>query len=199
MAFSAVLLLAPGCLLSRDSDAKRSLSTDDETQFRNYGVVWPGKLTRSGIPASDSGWQWLRGEGVKSIVTFLSADDPDIDYAKFKFEHVLRIPLHPSDLPDEEQARQFLAFIQDPNNWPVHMHCHGGKDRTGMMAALARYAVDGWPLDKALAEARPYKGGRDLAGFRVKWLRKWAAHHEPGSERRPVAFPKAVSPPAPAR
>ena len=52
-----------------------------------------------------------------------------------------------------------------------------------MMAALARYAVDGWPMDKALEEARSYRDGKSLGKFRVAWLNKWATTHAPGSGR----------------
>jgi hypothetical protein len=176
-ALATFLLLPLGGVWARDAG---------ESPVRNYGVVWPGKLTRSGLPDSDSEWRWLRHQGVKSIVTFLGHDDDDVDYEKYGFEHVLRIPLDDEDVPTEAQSRSFLAFVQDPNHWPVHMHCHAGKDRTGMMAALVRYAVDGWSLDRALAEARPYRKGKDLAEFRVEWLEKWAALHAPGSERRPA-------------
>ena len=30
------------------------------TPMRNYGVIWQGKLTRSGLPNADTGWDWLR-------------------------------------------------------------------------------------------------------------------------------------------
>ena len=177
-ALATLLVLPPVGLWGRDAH-----DAPDNSPVRNYGVVWPGKLTRSGLPDSDSEWKWLRHEGVKSIVTFV---DDDVDYKKFGFGPVLRIPLDGQDVPTEAQSQKFLAFVQDPNNWPVHMHCHAGKDRTGMMAALVRYAVDGWSLDRALAEARPYRKGKDLADFRIEWLEKWAAAHEPGSERRPA-------------
>ena len=51
------------------------------------------------------------------------------------------------------------------------------------MAALTRYAIDGWPLDQALAEARSYRDGKDLSKTRLNWLKKWAATHQPGSAR----------------
>ena len=149
--------------------------------LRNYGVVWENELTRSGLPHDKSGWQWLRDHGTNSIVTF--RPEHDVDYEKFGFERVLRIPLTGTQVPTDEQADQFLAFIQDPANWPVHIHCSAGKDRTGMMAALARYAIDGWPMDKALAESRLYRDGHDLPGERVAWLESWAAKHKPGSYR----------------
>jgi len=51
------------------------------------------------------------------------------------------------------------------------------------MAALVRYAIDGWPLERALAEARTYRRGEDLGPPYIAWLRRWAAHHEPASHR----------------
>lgn len=149
--------------------------------MKNYGVIWDGKLSRSGLANSDTGWDWLRGQGVKSIVTFL--EDDDVDYAAHGFTNVLRIPLSETALPTARETQQFLAFIQDPKNQPAHIHCAAGRDRTGMMAALARYAVDGWPMDKALEEARSYRDGESLGKFRVAWLNKWAATHAPGSGR----------------
>ncbi len=147
---------------------------------RNYGVVWEHKLSRSGLPSDDSGWRWLRSQGVKSVVTF--RPENDVDYDTFGFEHVLRIPMR-SDPPSDQQAEEFLRFIQDPANQPVHIHCTAGKDRTGIMAALTRYSIDGWPVQKALEEARVYRGGRDLSAKRVAWLNNWAVKHEPGSYR----------------
>ena len=155
--------------------------TKSREPLRNYAVVWENKLTRSGLPYKDSGWQWLRDHGTNTIVTF--RPQHDVDYEKFGFKRVLRIPLSGTQVPTDEQVNQFLAFIQDPANWPVDIHCSAGKDRTGMMAALARYAIDGWPMDKALAESRLYRDGHDLPEKRVAWLESWAANHKPGGYR----------------
>jgi len=51
------------------------------------------------------------------------------------------------------------------------------------MAALARYAIDGWPIDRAIAEARSYRRGKDLSPGQIEWLRNWAATHKPGSHK----------------
>ncbi len=175
IALFAGLLVAwePGQAIAVDGSSNNA-------PLKRYGVVWEHKLTRSGMPEDESGWRWLRNQGVKSIVTF--RQENDVDYKKFGFERVLQIPLDGSHIPTQEQTEKFLKFIQDPQNQPVHMHCSAGKDRTGMMAALARYAIDGWPLDRALAEAKLYRGS-DLAPKRVAWLRDWAANHKPGSHR----------------
>jgi protein-tyrosine phosphatase len=147
--------------------------------LRNYGVIWQGELTRSGLPRSDEGWIWLRQQGVRSIVTFRT--EKDVNYQEFGFERVMHVPLSGSVMPTEEQASQYLKFIQDPANQPVHIHCTAGRDRTGMMAALVRYSVDAWALDKALSEARQYRDDKDLSARRIGWLRDWAKVHPPGS------------------
>jgi hypothetical protein len=147
-----------------------------------FGVLWQGKLTRSGLPKNEAGWQWLRAQGVNSIVNFRARND--IDYKGYGFDNALWIPMDNGRLPTEAEAEAYLAWIQDPANQPVNIQCAEGKDRTGMMAALARYAIDGWPIDKALNEASLYRKGEPLADERIRWLRDWANKHPPSSHRR---------------
>jgi hypothetical protein len=181
LAILTVAVLSAGALGTWEFNrGKLTLDVSNGAPLRNYGVVWEHELTRSGMPGNDSGWQWLRGEGVRSIVTF--RPENDVDYDKFGFERVLRIPMR-GDPPTDVQAEGFLRFIQNPSNQPVHIHCTAGKSRTGMMAALVRYSIDGWPMEKALEESRAYRGGEDLPATRVAWLRNWAARHQPGSYR----------------
>lgn len=173
-----LLVLSAGALGALKFQDALGLGASNGAPLRNYGVVWEHELTRSGLPRNDSGWRWLREQGVRSIVTFRTEND--VDYNKFRFEHVLRIPML-ANPPSDQQAEQFLQFIQDPANQPVHIHCSAGRDRTGLMTALARYSIDAWTLEKALAEARTYRGGKDLSAKRVAWLSNWAAQHPPGS------------------
>jgi protein tyrosine/serine phosphatase len=146
----------------------------------NYGVIWEGKLTRSGQPR-DEGWTWLRERGVRTLVNFRTEEDGD--YQGVRFERTLWLPFSKKKPPTDHDAEEFLAFVRSRRHWPVHIHCEEGKDRTGLMAALARYAIDGWPLERALAEARTYREGEDLAPLYVAWLDRWAAGHAPGSHR----------------
>src|SRR5262245_44307990 len=171
------------CVGSPTMSASSKSARRVDTPMMNFGVIWEGRLTRSGLPNRDSGWKWLRQHGTKGIVTFIP--DDDVDYAGYGFTSVLESPLDDDgeSPPTQRQAERFLAFIQDPKNQPVHIHCAKGRDRTGLMAALARFAVDGWSLDRALAEARTFRGGEDLGEEYVKWLKAWAAKYPPGNAR----------------
>jgi hypothetical protein len=147
-----------------------------------YGIVWEGKLTRSGKPKREEGWKWLREQGTNTIVNFRANND--VDYQSFGFSNVLWIPMDNGRLPTSLEAETYLAWIQEPKNQPVNIQCAEGKDRTGMMAALARYAIDGWSMDDAIQEAALYRKGEHLASERIEWLRAWAKAHPPGSHKK---------------
>lgn len=156
-----------------------------------YGVVWEGKLTRSALPQSDEGWRWLRRQGVTNIVNLRSINT--VDYKKYGFESFLWVPLKDGETPPQDRAEWFLRFVQDPDHHPVHIIDEGGADRSNMMTALVRYAVDGWSVDEALGEARLYgrssQGNAPATNEAVTsnegaWLRAWASANAPGSARR---------------
>lgn len=57
------------------------------------------------------------------------------------------------------QFEEFFRLMDDPDNWPVAVHCQGGRHRTGTMAALYRLEYDRWPVDRALREMYSFKFG----------------------------------------
>src|SRR5215469_2360448 len=75
---------------------------------RNFGVVWSGRLDRSGKPYSSAGWQWMHDQGVRSIVTLLKPEKDKVDYAKFGFQRVLRIGLEGQEVPPTSRRRNIL-------------------------------------------------------------------------------------------
>jgi protein tyrosine/serine phosphatase len=166
----------------REAHASRSRGPEPKTVVPKYGIVWQGKLTRSGVPKDDDGWKWLRGQGINTIINFRERND--VDYKKFGFDGSLWIPLQGGRKPTDSEVKSFLRWVQDPANQPVHIQCAQGKDRTGMMAALVRYAIEGWSIDEAIAEASLYRRGEPLSVDRIEWLQQWAALHPAGSYRR---------------
>lgn len=56
----------------------------------------------------------------------------------------------------EEQTAFFLRLVNDPANWPVYVHCKGGRHRTGEMTAIYRITNEGWTADQAYEEMKRY-------------------------------------------
>lgn len=58
---------------------------------------------------------------------------------------------------------QFFSVMDEPKNWPVAVHCSGGRHRTGTLGALFRLEYDRWPAEKALAEMYSFQFGLPLS------------------------------------
>lgn len=155
----------------------------DGVPIRNFGVVSPGCLYRSAQPGDDADYEWLIRQGVKSIVCLREEHDCG-DRARWLAERgvvSLHLPIKNEHAPTDEQAREFLAFVRDPGHWPVLVHCKDGIGRASTMAALARYSIDGWPMSRALDEARKYRPLQfPMFGEQRRWLNHWKARFAAG-------------------
>src|SRR5262245_35241315 len=74
----------------------------------------------------------------------------------------INVPMNVRGYPPADLAPRFLALVNDPENWPVYVHCHGGRHRTGVMTAVYRMSIEGWNVQRAYAEMRQY-------GFYKRW------------------------------
>lgn len=158
-------------------------NTPNEEGFWSFAISTPGMLSRSGQP-SIKDFQWLHDNGWKSVVDLRidndhgeQADDMSIPGFKDLNFNYLRIQMVDGAAPTDEQAKEFLDFVTKPENQPAHVHCRGGYGRAGIMTALYRYSVEGWPADKAIEESRLFHGGVDEA--QQKWLENWAKNNQP--------------------
>jgi protein tyrosine/serine phosphatase len=74
------------------------------------------------------------------------------------------IPLKASQPATAEQTNYFLKLVNDPGNWPVYVHCKGGRHRTGALTAVYRITHDGWTADRAYEEMKEYDFNDGLFG-----------------------------------
>jgi len=148
----------------------------------NLGVVSPGCIYRSGQPSAE-GFAWLKQQGFKSIVCLRKEhDDGAAEMAKYGF-HYLYLPIVDETAPTKEQAESFLKFAADRENWPLLVHCAGGRGRAGCMAALVRYSFDGRSMALALQEARHYRPLEfPMFGSQRRFLLRWERTHPRGGK-----------------
>lgn len=141
-------------------------------QIDNFHNVVPG-IDRSARPSSDE-VIWIADNSYKSILnleagntsqkpSYVKAEEKQALQLGLQFLH---IPMHPTQGPTKEQIDQAHAFMIDPANQPVLVHCHFGKDRTGMVIAAYRMKYQGWSYDDAVAEMKNY----GFSGFFTSWL-----------------------------
>ncbi len=95
--------------------------------------------------------------GYKTVISLREASEPGAlvdesakaaEAAGMRFIH---LPLNSSH-PDDAVADRFLATMRDTANQPVFIYCASGS-RAGTMWLIKRMLIDGWPEDKATAEA----------------------------------------------
>ena len=103
-----------------------------------------------GAQPSAEGIRHLREMGIKTVVNLrqFHADRDEIAGTGLGYVH---IPMT-AGRPKVEDVVRFLRVVTDETRLPVFVHCNRGADRTGMMSALYRAAVQGWPKDEAIRE-----------------------------------------------
>lgn len=135
----------------------RSSSTSNRWDIRhvkNLGEVVPDKIYRSANP--DEAIRELREK--LRIKTIVDLRDSDIDSAyqgeceKYKIRRV-HIPMSDKALPSREQIDFVLEVFKTKSNYPILVHCIGGRHRTGGCVARYRVEVEGWDVAKAEKEA----------------------------------------------
>jgi protein tyrosine/serine phosphatase len=99
----------------------------------------------------------LKSLGVKTVVD-LRKDSVNeaLRWARDAGLQYINIPLTTKHAATEEQTAYFLNVINDPANWPVYVHCKGGRHRTGEMTAIYRITHDGWTAQQAYDEMKKY-------------------------------------------
>jgi len=127
---------------------------DFEVQ-RNFAEVVPGKIYRSGQPGEAQLERWVRTYGLKSIL--------DLRHSVPEYQRAITdaygVRLHQVSFSarrglSEEQWLEMREILTSEENLPILVHCRGGSDRTGLVTALYRVEVQGWPLEEALRGMR---------------------------------------------
>src|SRR5436853_6583679 len=151
-----VLLTAAALLFVSSASAE----TDGSFNHANVHIKNFGRTNVNyyrGAQPDSRDYPALAALGIKTVIDLTRdgrADEPVlVKRAGMKF---YRIPLTTSDRPPDASVAQFLKLVNDPANWPVFVHCQGGRHRTGVMTAVYRMTLDGWSADRAYQEMKQY-------------------------------------------
>ncbi len=115
-------------------------------------------LYRGGRP-TEQGLQYLKTSGFKTIIN-LENDTKSIAYelivAKKIGLQLYSSPLSWQKAPDDKQINNILAALQNPQMYPIYVHCHYGMDRTGLVVGLHRVFAQKWTAPAAYNEMLKY-------------------------------------------
>jgi uncharacterized protein (TIGR01244 family) len=119
----------------------------------------------------------LRKDGFVSVINLRQASEPGADVdagrtaalaAGLKYIH---LPFNAA-APDEKIVDTFLSAVAERTNQPVFIHC-GSANRVGGVWMIKRALQDGWPLDRARAEAEAIGlSSPNLVAFATAYIQK---------------------------
>lgn len=160
LALTAAFVFANAVTGLADSDRKNRKVAVEPVTLETCDVENFGKVNDHyyrGAQPEESQYEQLKALGVKTVIDL--RDDPK-DYAKSKAESAglryINLPMSDKKYPEEENVNKFLQYANDSTNWPIYVHCAGGRHRTGAMTAVYRMTVDGWQIEKAYDEMKDY-------------------------------------------
>ena len=119
-------------------------------------------LYRSAQPRSHSS-SALHALGIRTIVSLraFNSDRPRFSAAGIE---LVRIRINTWSIDDDEVLRALIAIRDAQRRGPTLIHCWHGADRTGVVCAAWRMAMQGWSRDDARAEM--FEGG---FGYHTVW------------------------------
>ena len=115
----------------------------------NFSWLIEEKLAGSGMPTSFDEFEWLRNQGVKSIVTMTENALPENWTQSIDYLHVQTPDFTAPDMDRIESAVDFM-HEQINNENPVMVHCAAGMGRAGTILACYFVKYKKFTADKAI-------------------------------------------------
>ena len=144
--------------MTKIGDAKRKLHGMITGKPDNFSWIIEEKLAGSAIPTSKEEIDWVKQEGVKSIVTIREERLEDEWIKDINYLHV-----HSNDMgiPEFSDLVNSVDFIHQriTNDEPVMVHCLAGLGRTGTILACYLIKYEDMTADDAIEKVRRERHG----------------------------------------
>lgn len=126
---------------------------------KNFGVVVPGQIYRSGELTPSTLQRVVQENGVRTILDLgtFPAGSPG-DRREQRTAEALNVTRYRLDLNGDATGNpnyyvQALRLMNDPAKRPLLVHCGAGAERTGCAVILYRYVIEGKPIGEVYHEA----------------------------------------------
>jgi tyrosine-protein phosphatase SIW14 len=151
------------------------------TSITIQGVPNAGSVTGTlfrGAQPKDSAYADLQKLGMNIVVDFrgesgeVSAEKKSVESLGMKF---VDLPWNGAGQPSRDQLLTFFTLLRDNPDQKVFIHCQYGADRTGVMIALYRIAVDHWTAEQAISEMKDFHYHSFMLPHLAKYVRAFPA------------------------
>ncbi len=168
-------------------------------------VVTPGRVFRSGQMTEGGFVETIQSEKIRTVLNVQDDyPDPDVDRSwlgggtvkeselcrrlgvRFAFIAPDLIPRRQIPEKRPEAIERFLAIMDDPDSYPVLIHCKAGLHRTGALAAVYRMEYEGTSARAALREMLDHGYGRTAGTEANDYVKQYVTTYRPGV-RQPEA------------
>ena len=141
-------------------------------------VILPGKLYISAMPTYRGLSLAHERHRFKTIINLFPEDMPGLrssryeEETRFAREHKIQYVRSPlGAATSDEFLDRTLELAQDPDAWPILIHCHACMDRTPAWLGIYRFVVQGWKLDDVMREIERHRGYRPKSSVTLLYNR----------------------------
>ncbi|HEY7330163.1 MAG TPA: tyrosine-protein phosphatase [Gemmataceae bacterium] len=158
-----------------------------QSQMRNFRVVRPGVLYRSGQMTKEGLQRAVNEHHIRTVISLRDGqsqrDRAEEEFCKSEEINFVRIlPSRWGDeggsVPVEAGVQHFREIMSDPHNFPVLVHCFAGIHRAGSFCAIYRMEFEHWTNAQAIAEMKEcgytnLDDELDILGFMEQYRPTW--------------------------
>jgi len=139
-----------------------------------YRVITEGKVYKSGLIPPSELVDYLIPNKIKTVVNLLDpgvqdrlnpakqeqidAEDKAINEINNKYKtNIKHVSIPSGQTPTKKTLEAFYKVIDDPKNYPLHIHCYHGTGRAVIYSAIYRMEKENWNNKKAQENTRLFK------------------------------------------
>jgi protein tyrosine/serine phosphatase len=133
----------------------------------NFETITEGKVYKSGVIPPDEIADYLKENKIKSIIDLRFPGTADLENnpeipselmaeknAVAKIKGVNYFNNGSDQVPTQKDLDSFFKIMDNPNNYPVLIHCFHGIGRAEMYSAIYRIEYENWDKNKARTSTR---------------------------------------------
>jgi protein tyrosine phosphatase (PTP) superfamily phosphohydrolase (DUF442 family) len=133
----------------------------------NFKEISENKVYKSGVIPPNKIASYIKDYSINSVIDFRfphtkdKVNNPEVPEeltaekeAVEKLEGVTYFNLGTDQVPTQDTVDEFLKIMDDPNNYPVLLHCYHGVGRAQMFSAIYRIEYEGWSNQDAREQTR---------------------------------------------